>query len=225
MKIKRIIALIALVTVFAVSLTGCDMINGLLGGSTGGGSGAKTYTLEAEYIDLTNVKGAGESSSQAGVQMIYGTGEADKAKGWSEGYFVGYTYVANLKLDFNFKSDADAKATVIVRLGSELGNLMLTPDIFEVQLNGTTVPYASLSLNGGTTLEDIKFYDLVVNTNAQLKAGDNTISLIVRDNKLVANERVGGPCVDCIKITTSANVTWSPKTDNPANRGGTDFED
>lgn len=225
MKIKRIIALLALVTVFATSLTGCDMINGLLGGSTGGGNGTQTYTLEAEYIDLTNVKGAGESSSQAGVQMIYGTGEADKAKGWSEGYFVGYTYVANLKLDFNFKSDAAAKATIIVRLGSELGNLMLTPDIFEVQLNGATVPYASLSLNGGTTLEDIKFYDLVVNTNAQLKAGDNTISLIVRDNKLVANERVGGPCVDCIKITTSANVTWTPKTENPANRGGTDFED
>ena len=157
--------------------------------------------------------------------MIYGNGAADKSKGWSEGYFVGYTYVANLKLDFDFQSDSEATATIVLRLGSELGNLMLTPDLFEVQLDGATVPYSSLSLAGSTNLENIEFHDLVVNTNAQLKEGANTLSLIVRDNKLVAGERVGGPCVDCVKITTSASITWNPKTDNPANRGGTDFED
>jgi hypothetical protein len=215
------ILLIAVLVASVFAFSSCDL---LPFGKDTAGSGAGTYTFEAEYIDLNDVQGAGESSSQGGVQMIYGNGESDKSKGWSEGYYVAYTYVANLKLDFNFESDADAQATVVLRLGSELGNLLLTPDLFEVQLNGETVPYSSLSLNGGTSLEDMKFYDLVVNTNANVKAGANTLSLIVRDNKLVAGERVGAPCVDCVKITTSAKLTWSPKTDNPANRGNTDLD-
>lgn len=218
------VLLVAVLAVSACMLSGCDLVNSILGNDDEKGSGTNQYVFEAEYIDLSNVQGAGESSSQGGVQMIYGNGESDKSKGWSEGYYVAYTYVANLKLDFNFQSDSDATATVVLRLGSELGNLMLTPDLFEVQLNGETVPYSSLSLNGGTSLEDMKFYDLVVNTNAKVKAGANTLSLIVRDNKLVAGERVGAPCIDCVKITTSAAITWTPKTDNPDNRGNTDLD-
>ena len=215
------VLLIAVLVASVFMLNSCDLF---FGNEQPSGNGTSTYTLEAEYIDLNDIQGAGESSSQGGVQMIYGNGDSDKSKGWSEGYYVGYTYVANLKLDFVFQSDADAKATIVLRLGSELGNLLLTPDLFEVQLNGETVPYSSLSLNGGTSLEDMKFYDLVVNTNANVKAGENTLSLIVRDNKLVAGERVGAPCIDCVKITTSANITWNPKTDNPANRGNTDLD-
>lgn len=226
MRMNKLVSILLLAVLVAsvFMLNSCDIINQVIGGNKPSGSSANTYTFEAEYIDLSDVQGAGESSSQGGVQMIYGNGESDKSKGWSEGHYVGYTYVANLKLDFNFESDADAKATIVLRLGSELGNLLLTPDLFEVQLNGETVPYASLSLNGGTSLEDMKFYDLVVNTNANVKAGANTLSLIVRDNKLVAGERVGAPCIDCVKITTSATLTWNPKTDNPANRGNTDLD-
>ncbi len=218
MKIKNLVSILLCAIMVLTSLVAC--------GGDQGGSGNKTttYTLEAEYIDLSDVAGAGESSSQSGVQMIYGQGEADKAKGWSNGYFVGYTYVANLKLDFNFNADSAATATITLALGSELGDLLLTTDLFEVQLNGVTVPYSSLSLKGGTSLDDIKFYDLVVNTNAQLKAGANTLSLIVRENKLVAGERVGAPCVDCVKITTTANITWNPKTSNPDDRGSTDLD-
>ena len=224
MKSNKIVSilLIAMLVASVLTFSSCDLLPFGNDNPTGGGTG--TSVLEAEYIDLSDIQGAGESSSQGGVQMIYGDGESDKSKGWSEGYYVGYTYVANLKLDFVFESDADAKATIVLRLGSELGNLLLTPDLFEVQLNGETVPYSSLSLNGGTSLEDMKFYDLVVNTNANVKAGENTLSLIVRDNKLVAGERVGAPCIDCVKITTSANITWNPKTDNPANRGNTDLD-
>ena len=225
MKMKRIIGffLAASMLASALTLTSCDLMDSITGGGDTGNKN-QTYTLEAEYIDLSEVSGAGESSSQSGVNMIYGNGESDKSKGWSEGYFVGYTYVANLKLDFVFQSDADATATIVLRLGSELGNLMLTPDLFEVQLNGTTVPYASLTLEGGSDMETIQFHDLTINANAQIKAGENTLSLIVRDNKLVAGERVGGPCVDCVKITTTAGITWSPKTSNPSDRGSTDLD-
>ncbi|MBO5328205.1 MAG: hypothetical protein J6B04_03435, partial [Clostridia bacterium] len=176
MKIRRILG-VALVVVTAVTglvFSGCGDKNDDNGGN-------KTYTLEAEYIDLSEVQGAGESSSQAGVQMIYGDGDQeDKDKGWSEGYFVGYTYVADLQLDFNFTSDKESTATIILRLGSELGSLNLTNSIFEVKLNGKTVPYASLSVPGGTVLEEIQFHDLKLKDNAKINAGENTISLIVK---------------------------------------------
>ena len=224
MRKNKLISLL-LVAVLAVSaLSSCSLVEEILGGGSTGGNGTNQYVLEAEYIDLSDVQGAGESSSQGGVQMIFGNGESDVSKGWSNGYYVAYTYVADLSLDFVFQSDADATATIVLRLGSELGNLLLTPDLFEVQLNGDIVPYASLSLTGGSSLEDMKFYDLVVNTNAKVKTGENTLSLIVRDNKLVAGERVGAPCVDCVKISTTANITWSPKTSNPDDRGSTDLE-
>jgi hypothetical protein len=224
MKNIKLISLLLVVVLSVSALGSCSLVEKILGGGSTGGSGTNQYVLEAEYIDLSDIQGAGESSSQGGVQMIFGSGESDKSKGWSNGYYVAYTYVADLKLDFVFQSDADATASIVLRLGSELGTLLLTPDLFEVQLNGEIVPYATLSLPGGSSLEDMKFYDLTVNTNAKVKAGENTLSLIVRDNKLVAGERVGAPCIDCVKITTSANLTWTPKLDNPDNRGNTDLD-
>ena len=224
MRKNKLISLLLIVVLAASALSSCSFVEEILGGGSTGGGSTNQYVFEAEYIDLSDIQGAGESSSQGGVQMIFGGGESDKSKGWSNGYYVAYTYVADLKLDFVFQSDADANASIVLRLGSELGTLLLTPDLFEVQLNGETVPYATLSLPGGSSLEDMKFYDLTVNTNAKIKSGENTLSLIVRDNKLVAGERVGAPCVDCVKLSTTANITWSPKTSNPDDRGSTDLE-
>jgi len=221
MKLKRILGA-TLATTLALSgfaFAGCDDPNK---NGNSNGNGAQTYVLEAEYIDLDDVQGAGESSSQAGVNMIYGDGDdEDKAKGWSNGYFVGYTYVAGLTLDFVFTADKATTTQIILRLGSELGNMTLTPKIFDVVLNGERVPYSALAIPGSLELENITFRDIVVNTVAPLKQGENTITLLIKKNGLVAGgERDGGPCVDYLKLVTDAKIEWNPKTENPTNRGG-----
>lgn len=216
MKASKAALLLAAVSCAALTLGACDGNGG--GGGTGG-NGVQSYVLEAEYIDLDDVQGAGISSDQGGVEMIYGQGtDEDKAKGWSNSYYVGYTYNANLRLDFVFQSDKAATATVTVRLGSELGSISLDPSTFAVELNGEAITYQSMYIET-SLMENMKFYDKVVTTNAQLKEGENTISLVVLPNTFKMG-RTGGPTVDCVKLETAAAVTWSPKTENPSRRGG-----
>ena len=208
-SIKMIGALLVTAAAFAFSLTGC----------AGGGGGTKTFIMEAEYIDLDGLFGSGISSDQHGVEMIYGDGtEAQKNLGWSEGYYVGFTYASNLKFDFVFQSDRAATATIVVRLGSELGELNLDPTTFEVALNGTPISYQSLSV-GNSEMASMKFYDKTVTTNAELKEGENLISLTILPNTFCNGAKTGGPCIDCVKLTSKADLSWNPKTDNPSLRG------
>ena len=214
MKTKRI-ATVLLAGVLAVAavaaFTAC--------GDSTGTSGSDTYVMEAEYIDLDDVSGAGISSDQSGVDMIYGDGtEAQKELGWSNGYFVGYTYSSNLELNFVFSSDKDATATVILRLGSELGDIMLTPDNFEVSLNGTPINYAAMTIQNSESMAKMKFEDKTLTSNASLLQGENTISVRVLDNDL-RGSTTGGPTIDCVKIRTDAILRYTENTDNPANRG------
>lgn len=214
MKTKRI-ATVLLAGVLAVAavaaFTAC--------GDSTGTSGSDTYVMEAEYIDLDGVSGAGISSDQSGVDMIYGDGtEAQKELGWSNGYFVGYTYSSNLKLNFVFSSDKDATATVILRLGSELGNINLDPTNFSVILNGKEITYSSMYVEN-SSIDSMKFADKTVTSSASIKKGENTLTLKVLSNTLMNGTKTGGPCVDCVKVQTSAKLTWTDKTDNPSRRG------
>lgn len=177
------------------------------------------YVMEAEYINLDGVSGAGVSSDQSGVEMIYGDGtEAQKNMGWSNGYYVGYTYATNLTLTFTFNADTDSTATINLRLGSELGELLLDSSTFAVKLNGEIIDYGNLSI-ANSSMESMVFEDKLVTTTAQLVAGENTLELVVLYNNFMNGARTGGPCVDCVKIETTANLTWTDKTDNPGRRG------
>ncbi|HIW03834.1 MAG TPA: hypothetical protein H9692_03835 [Firmicutes bacterium] len=214
MKTKRI-ATVLLAGVLAVAavaaFTAC--------GDSTGTSGSDTYVMEAEYIDLDDVSGAGISSDQSGVDMIYGDGtEAQKELGWSNGYFVGYTYSSGLELNFVFDSDKDATATVILRLGSELGDINLDPTNFSVILNGTEITYSSMYVEN-SSIDSMKFTDKTVTSSASVKKGENTLTLKVLSNTLMNGTKTGGPCVDCVKLQTSAKLTWTDKTDNPDRRG------
>lgn len=216
MKVKKVLGML-----LAIAVIGSSAALAACGGGGGGGS-SQTYTFEAEYIDLDGVSGAGTSIDKSGIDMIYGDGtQAQKDLGWSNGYYVGFTYSVNQPLNFVFESDSAATATIILRLGSELGNLNLTPDIYSVKLNGEEIPYTSIYVQGTSgmsAMAEMKFYDKTVINSATLKEGKNVISLTVLNNTLNPGSdgagRTGGPVVDCIKVQTSAKLTWSPKTDN-----------
>ncbi len=220
MKHSKILTL----SLAAAALCGAMMISACgegdttgTGGSTGG---SDIFVMEAEYIDLSNVHGAGISSDQQGVQMIYGKGtDAEKQRGWSSGYYLGYTYSASIKLNFVFESDRDATGTVILRLGSELGSsISLDPSIFSVSINGEEVGYNAMYIES-SLMEEMRFYDKTVTTNATIKKGSNTITLSVLPNDLKMGQ-TGGPMVDCVKVQTDAVLSWTAKTDNIAARDG-----
>lgn len=215
MKCRKILGMLFAVAVIgsAAALAACG------GGGGNGGGGSQTYTFEAEYIDLDNVSGAGTSIDKSGVDMIYGDGtQAQKDLGWSSGYYVGYTYTTEFKLDFVFKADKATTATIIIRLGSELGDIMLTPDNFEVSLNGTPINYAAMTIQNSESMAAMKFEDKTLTSNASLLQGENTISVRILDNDL-RGSTTGGPTIDCVKIRTDAKLTYTEHTDNPANRG------
>lgn len=227
---KKFIA-VALATLSAIAaaatLAACDSTpadtgnsgnNG--GGNPSGGGKITTYTMEAEYTNLDGVYGGGHSSEASGVNMIYGDGsQAQKDMGWSNGYFVAFTHKEGVQLKFVFDSpEAVSNAVIVLRLGSEMGNLTFTPSAFEVSLNGTDIDYGSISLENSPVLSEMKFYDKTVTSSASLVKGENTLTLTVLANDL-AGGTTAGPIIDCVKITTSAQLTWTDLTDNPGNRG------
>ena len=179
----------------------------------------KMYTMEAEYVDLEGIEGEGVSSAQTGVGVIWGDGtETHKKRGWSNGYYVGYTYRNGFQLDFVFQSDRAEIATLILRLASELGDISLTAEEFSVTVNDKEIGYLKMFVEGSPSMAEAVFYDRTITTAIELNVGENKISLIVNKNKL-KHGSTGGPLIDCIKLQTEATLTWLEHKDNPDKRG------
>lgn len=208
------LAIAAMATVSAFSLGACD----LFGGANNGGNtptDPNAFVMEAEYVSFAGLVGGGHSNEQYEESMIYGNGtQAEKDLGWSNGYFVSATHKADICLTFNFTSDVEvSNATIVLRLGSEMGNLTFNPDNFEVKLNGEAIDYNPMYITNSPVLEEMKFVDKTIANNAKIKAGDNTITLTVLANTL-SGGTTAGPIIDCVKITANANLSWKPLTDN-----------
>ena len=189
------------------------------GGNTDGS--LNTFIMEAEYIDFTGIVGGGNSSEQRETNMIYGDGtDVEKNEyGWSNGYFVAYTHKAGICLEFDFKSDkAVNDATLVLRMASEMGTVSIGPDEFEIKLNDTVIDYNPQYLDNYPTLDTMRFKDKTISSTAQIKAGDNVLTLTVKENNLTGAGTIG-PILDCVKITSKAQLSWEPKTDNPDHRG------
>ena len=242
---KRIVGL-ALVLVMLVSLfsfTSCDVINGLMGNvqQSGGNTGNTnnkndankednkeevnndnlpgSFIMEAEYVDFTGLVGGGHSNEQYEEMMIYGEGSDEEIeKGWSNGYFVSATHKEGICLTFVFNSDVEvSNATIVLRLGSEMGNLTFSPDEFEVKLNGEVIDYNPMYLTNSPVLEEMKFVDKTITNTATLVEGENVLTLTVLANTL-SGGTTAGPIIDCVKITSKANLSWNPLLDNPDQR-------
>ena len=187
----------------------------------GNNAGIKRYTMEAEYINLDGISGGGHSSEASGVDMIYGDGTDDqKAKGWSNGYFVAFTHREGVEFEFIFNSaEAATGVTIVLRVGSEMGALTFSPSSFSINLNGDELEYGNMSIAHSPILGDMVFADKTVATTAKLVKGENVLKLKVLANDL-AGGTTAGPIIDCVKITTAAKLTWTDKTENSDNRGG-----
>ena len=114
-----------------------------------------------------------------------------------------------------------------LRLSGELVNtVVLNNKDFTVALNNETLKYNEIRIEGITpgtaTTEKREFQDFVVGENLTLKAGENTVKLTVTNKKPLTGtdgNAAGGkvsataPLIDCIKITTTAKLSWTPYPD------------
>ena len=184
--------------------------------------GVKNYVFEAELTDLTDFEGSGFSNEAKGRQAIQDSkGEDVKA---SNGYWVGYLYKTGCSLTFVINSDKDVNdVTLKIRLSGEIVNQVRVKNTeFKIALNGKQLKYNDIVLNGiptGVGAPPAAFNDFELGANLSLKAGENTVTVTVENNVPLAGSdgiQAGGkiqataPLVDCIKITTAANLSWNP---------------
>ena len=216
-KIALFVCLSLALTGTVAALAGC--------GGDDDPPGSETYTFAAALTDLDDVEGEGWSGGESGIGMIVKDWEDDDID-WKtiSGYYVTYLYVEDTALTFEITSDRDVEdAKLILSLSTEGaeystdGSLTLSPDIYTVELNGTAVQYEPIVLYDipASPGELYEFEQYTVATNLALKQGTNVVRLISsNDISMGGTTRATAPMVDCIQITTSAKLTWSPRTDN-----------
>ena len=217
MKIKiRVIALLVAIVISAFSLNSCDII---LGGSDTPPE-SESFVFEAEYAKLPTV-GAGWSGGMGGVNP-----DLDGEFNASNGYFVVGMYANTSTLTFEIVSDkAVDDAKIVARFSTEdpAGLLngsesdpksySITKDTFQVKVNGTVLEYETITFNAIKTTN--KFRDYTIASNVSLKEGVNVIELVTNNEQSLGGTTLAtAPVVDCIKITTSATLTWEPNEDN-----------
>lgn len=171
--------------------------------------------FEAEYTDLTGKNGAGWSASPTGEDLIDYTFSSA-----SNGAFINYLHNDTITLEFVVWTDEElSNVPLILCLGSEIGNVTFTPEVFGVYTyvgntatgTKTTVNYGSVTVNGGektyTGFSEYKF------GTVNLAKGWNVIQLAVHSNTL-RDGLIGGPGVDYIRFDTTAELKWVPLTFN-----------
>lgn len=185
-------------------------------------AGFKTYTFEAEGVNFSGLHGHGYSVNVDETGLIKGKHNNIDQKvlsSASNGYFVGDFNNADSCLTFTVTADkASADNVLVLRLASEYGSMVLTPAVFEVQVNGTKLDYNAVNVTGSavTSTSDIgyrvPFADYTLSSKFALNAGENTVKLYTRTNKLgIENTIVESvsPGIDCIKIKSQSVLSWN----------------
>ena len=160
----------------------------------------KVYTLEAEYVDLSNFHGQGFSGGCDGAQAI----SMDKSgMNASNNVYLTYMYNTGLSVDFNFtSSEAVEDAQVILRVSCEKMDISFSSSDFTVTVNGTPLSYADISLT-----ENQEFTDFTIGTGVTLNEGDNVITLTTTNSRTMAGTMYAtAPIIDCIKVVSASEI-------------------
>lgn len=171
-------------------------------------TGSSVYTFEAEQTSLKGKVGPGFSGSATEDGMIVSNSTA------SGGKCVSFLYKYGLTLEFHIASDVkvtDAKITVSV--AAEMDGIAFTSTDYQVLLNGTPLSFEKVSLQNNST-----FTNAIEISGVTLEEGANTIVLKTNNRTSLGGTYAGiAPMVDCIKIETTAVLTWDAVKGLPMN--------
>ncbi len=185
------------------------------------GAWRQQYTFEAEYCaGIRTMVGAGFSGTTSGLNMI----ERDTLnKGASNDFYVTYLYRSGLGLTFTIDAASDvAGATMYLRLSTQYMDIDLNSSQFEVRVtyeDGTsaTYDYPTISIDSlgiGSSSEKAEFRDYLITNMLVLHEGANTITLTVINSGITMGTMTAyAPIIDCMKISTDADLTWTTDCD------------
>ncbi|MDR1093615.1 MAG: InlB B-repeat-containing protein [Clostridiales bacterium] len=177
------------------------------------------YVFEAEYTDVSGVKGAGWSGG-ANAEAIIATDTVTSAADASNGYFLTYLYANGIEIFFDITSDREIDATLTLRLSAEQdtnnlpsGTLVLTDREYLVKVNEQEIRYGGITIENPyhAMVPQKKPFADVVTVGVHLVEGANRISLITNNSRSMGGTMSAtAPMLDCIKIDTIAALTWDP---------------
>ena len=142
------------------------------------------------------------------------------------GGFVHYNYENGNTLTWELESDVAAEnVTIFMRVSGEYGLNesfqafqgqgedrvfeQYSQTSFPVKVNDVALEYGTQTIHNIIPKEFIKFQDFMLSTTVSLRAGTNTIQMLV-NNKDTLNGTIAStaPVVDCIKVFSSSQITW-----------------
>ena len=154
-----------------------------------------------------------EGATYSGGTSSYGLIGKDRDNaGASGGYYVHFMYVQGDILEFNIVSDKDVEdVTFVARFSAEYRDIEFNVDIFPILVNEVGFDYGTIKIENvpdqGAGTKD--FADFTLMENLPLKKGPNCIQFVVANNILMYGTALStAPMIDCIKLTTSAELTW-----------------
>ncbi len=183
-------------------------------------AGEQTYVFEAEDTSLAGKSGPAFS----GTAMENGMIVYDNKHGESNDRFVGYLYQRYNSLEFFINADeAVDNATLVVRMSAEMRDYTYNQQNFAITVNGEAYDYGDIVFtnvpaNSYNSVECLPFEDYVISTNVRLKKGMNLIMLMTDNDEAMTGSTLlaAAPLIDCIKLTTTAVLTWSEAMGLPA---------
>ncbi len=210
--------LIKFCLVAATAAVGCMTIGACVISDVPTEGGAESGIFEAEYAQLSPVgNGWSGGACEAGPDI-------DGEWNASNGYFVTGLYANGATLTFTITADkAVDDAKIVLRLAAEdpagLLNVngtktySITDETYQVKVNGVALDYDTITFRNVQAVN--KFVDYNISSNVSLKEGENVIELVTNNSVSLGGTTTGtAPMVDCLKIVTTASLSWEPKTDN-----------
>ena len=172
-----------------------------------------TYSGGAKGGQLIQPDFIVDGKSEYGSSGAYVSGE-----GKDVAAFVHFMYAEGDTLTWKVVSDAAAEnVTIFMRLSGEYGLIneeneltySFTDKMFTVTVNDVALEYGKVSLHNLIDKEFVPFQDYFVSGTVSLREGENIIQMKV-DNRDSLNGTIyaTSPCVDCIKVYSSSNLTW-----------------
>ena len=175
---------------------------------------AQTWVFEAEDTDLTGKIGPSYSGTAQEESMII----FNDAIGASNDRMVGYLYQSGVSLEFPLASDsAVSDVQLVVRITGEYTTMSYDGNDLQVLVNDIPCNYDRITIEADQSGFQ-PCQDLIVIEGVSLNEGANLIQLKTNNTNAVTGTTFASnaPVVDCIKLTTTAVVTWDENSGVPA---------